>query len=163
MRLRTCVVLAAMLAAYYLLPSHPSDALPLLRGIGSVLILAGLAVLFVRQIKAQARASEDTTVRLESLFYLVSLTVFVFAFTYYALARSQPGQFAGLSTRTDALYFTVTTMATVGFGDVHAAGQVARGLVTVNMIFNVVFVGVFASVLAARVRRAVERRRSARG
>jgi hypothetical protein len=38
-------------------------------------------------------------------------------------------QVSGLNTRTDALYFTLVTMATVGFGDIHAEGQFARAMV----------------------------------
>jgi voltage-gated potassium channel len=52
-----------------------------------------------------------------------------------------------LHTRTDALYFTLSTLTTIGFGDVHAVGQVARVLVIVQMIFDVVFVAAVAATL----------------
>lgn len=163
MRLRTILVLAAMLAAFYLLPARTADFTSSPRWIGGVLLLAGLAALFVRQTKIQIHAPEDAAVRLESLFYMVALNVFLFAFIYFVLATAYPTEFADLTTRTDALYFTVSTIATVGFGDIHAVGQPARILVTVNMIFNVVFVGVFASVLTARAKQAFERRRNSQG
>jgi len=38
------------------------------------------------------------------------------------------GQMSGLETKTDAIYFTVTIVATVGFGDITATGQAARAL-----------------------------------
>ncbi|GIG69938.1 hypothetical protein Pen01_62330 [Phytomonospora endophytica] len=152
-------VLLAGLVGYYVLPVDTSDAAFVPRGIVCALAVAGLAWLFSRQIRAQARAVDDSGVRLESLFYLLALTVFVFALAYYFLAEARPGEFAGLATRTDALYFTVTTMVTVGFGDVYAQGQLARGLVTAHMVFDVVFVSAFVSILTARVRRAAERRR----
>lgn len=47
----------------------------------------------------------------------------------------------------------MTTLATVGFGDVHATGQLARALVTAQIAFNLVFVGALASVLTTRIRR----------
>ena len=34
----------------------------------------------------------------------------------------------------DALYFTTVTFATVGFGDITPVSQLARGVVTVQMI-----------------------------
>jgi hypothetical protein len=67
-------------------------------------------------------------------------------------ASDVPRQMAGLSTRTDALYFTLSTMTTIGYGDVHAEGQVARALVCGLIVFNVVVV---ASLLRAHGRGAV--------
>ena len=66
-----------------------------------------------------------------------------------------PDQFAQLQTRLDALYFTMATAATVGYGDVHAVGQTARALVLVQMVFNVVFIGTAVALLSARVREVV--------
>ncbi len=34
------------------------------------------------------------------------------------------------------MYFTVTILATVGFGDITATGQLSRGLVTLQMVVN---------------------------
>jgi hypothetical protein len=70
-----------------------------------------------------------------------------FALTFYLLELASPGQFEDLHTRTDALYFTLTTMATVGYGDIHAKGQAARALVTAVIAFDVVVV---ASLLRDR-------------
>lgn len=61
----------------------------------------------------------------------------VFALADFTVATLHDGQFVGLETRTDALYFTLATLLTVGFGDVHAAGQLARVLVSIQMVFNV--------------------------
>ena len=44
-------------------------------------------------------------------------------------------------TRTDSLYFVVTMVSKVGFGDITAVGQTARAVVTVNMFLNLVFLG----------------------
>jgi hypothetical protein len=50
------------------------------------------------------------------------------------------------------LYFTIVTMATVGYGDIHAVGQFARGLVTVQIVFNLIFVGALTSLVTSRMR-----------
>ena len=157
--LRVAGVLLAGLVGFYVLPVDLADTAIVPRGIVFVVAVAGLAWLFARQIRAQVEASDDSGVRLESLYNQLAQTGFVFAFAYYFRAEAPAGEFAGLATRTDALYFTVTTMVTVGFGDVHARGQLARGLVTAHMIFDVVFVSAFVSVLTARVRRRAEQRR----
>jgi voltage-gated potassium channel len=79
----------------------------------------------------------------------------VFSHAFYVLQRNDPAQFVGLHTRLDSLYFAITTLTTVGTGDIHAAGQVGRALVLVQMIFNVVFVATTASLLSTRVRESV--------
>jgi heme A synthase len=160
---RVLAVLLAGLIGFYVLPVDTDDSAFIPRGIVCAAMVGGLVWLFSRQIRAQVRALGDSGVRLESLFYLLALTVFTFALAYYFLAGARAGEFVGLATRTDALYFTVTTMVTVGFGDVHAQGQVARALVTAHMVFDVVFVSAFVSVLSARVRRTAERERKRAG
>ena len=81
------------------------------------------------------------------------MVVVFFAFGYYLLARHDPhpGR-AGLHTRIDALYFAMSTMSTIGFGDVHAAGQAARVLVIAQIVFDLVFVGAAASLVTAHLR-----------
>ncbi|TFH53046.1 two pore domain potassium channel family protein [Actinomyces viscosus] len=76
--------------------------------------------------------------------------VALLALACYAMATHQPDQFTGLVTRTDALYFTVTTISTVGYGDVHAVGQAARGLVTAMIVFDVVFLGALGQAISQR-------------
>ena len=61
------------------------------------------------------------------------------------------GQFDELHTRVDALYFTMSTIATVGFGDVHATGQVARVVVTLQIFLDLIFVGLVARIILPSV------------
>ena len=61
---------------------------------------------------------------------------------------ADPEEIVGLKTRTDALYFSLTIVSTVGFGDVHAEGQAARAIVTLQLAFNLLFVSL--AVAAAR-------------
>jgi voltage-gated potassium channel len=102
-----------------------------------------------------------TEVRVDILLTLLGLVAVVFAFGYLLLEDASPGQFVGLQTRTDALYFTLSTLATVGFGDVHAQGQVARAMVSTQIVFDVVFVAALVATLTGRLRyRAAERAES---
>jgi voltage-gated potassium channel len=87
---------------------------------------------------------------------LVGLTVLVFSAAYYTLAK-EPGQFVGLETRLDALYFTIATLATVGYGDITAHGQTARVLALVQIVYNLVFLTAAATTLSHRFRRHVGR------
>jgi hypothetical protein len=67
------------------------------------------------------------------------------------LDRADPTQIDELDTRVDSLYFTLSTLATVGFGDISADGQLARTIVTVQIVFNLVFVAGLVSVLSGRI------------
>src|SRR5918994_4451295 len=154
-------VLVAVLAVYYAVPvgeewSANAEAFAV------AVIVVGMAALawqIVRQVRRQITAGDDTGVRVESLLALVFVLIVVFALGYLMLAEADAEQFRDLETKTDALYFTMATLGTVGYGDVHAIGQLARGLVALQIAFNLVFVGLLASVISAQLRqRAVELR-----
>ncbi|WP_405005137.1 potassium channel family protein [Kitasatospora purpeofusca] len=89
------------------------------------------------------------------LAFLICFSLTVFAGTYYVLA-DRPGEFHGLVTRLDALYFTVVTMATIGYGDITAAGQVPRLVVLLQIAYNFVFLAAAAGALSRTVRSGME-------
>jgi voltage-gated potassium channel len=60
-------------------------------------------------------------------------------------------------TRMDALYFTITVFATVGFGDITPTAQTSRLLVTVQMVLDLVLIGVVIRVFLSAVDRARRR------
>lgn len=57
-----------------------------------------------------------------------------------------------METRTDALYFTIVTMATIGYGDIHATGQFARVLVMIAVLFQFTFLTALISTITRRLR-----------
>lgn len=150
-RLRSRFVQAALLLlAYYLVPVREAF------GTLDQLVHAGLALIvfvvlvawFTHEVVRQTSRSA-TQVNQDVLLLLVVGGLVVFALADLAVARTWPSEFDSLQTKTDALYFAVTTGVTVGFGDVHAQGQVARGLVIVQMLFNVVVLARAAQTLVA--------------
>jgi voltage-gated potassium channel len=147
--------LAAVLAVYYALPvgedrsAHAQALAVAVLALGTVV----LGWLIARQARRQLLTHDDTAVRIQSLVTLAYLVVVLFALGYFALARADAGEFSDLETKTDALYFTMSTLATVGYGDVHATGQLARGLVTLQIAFNLVFVAALASMVGDQLRR----------
>lgn len=119
--------------------------------------VAALGVLIVLAIWRLLGAGEN--VRIRALVLLLVLTILFFAWCDDSVARL-PGQFVDLHTKTDALYFTISTIATVGFGDVHAAGQLARAAVTVQIVFNLVFLGAAAAMITGFLREKAQTRRA---
>lgn len=157
---RTLLICALLVAAYYLAPVEP-DAAGLRLVVRAVAAGCGVAVVAVLIVRLAVRlASDEPSGRAGLVGLAVALFsgLIVFAFVDYLVAVSRPGEFAGLATKTDGLYFAVTTLATVGYGDVYAAGQLARILVTVQQLFNFALIATGATVLGRRLTGLTQRR-----
>jgi hypothetical protein len=63
------------------------------------------------------------------------------------MSEAQPASFSEAMERTDALYFTVTVFATVGFGDISPVSDAARIIVTVQMIADLLLLGLVLRAL----------------
>lgn len=154
--LRALGTLVLVVVAYYVLPDDTNDSSFVLRAVVFGLCVLGLAGLILFLITRDSRSSLPA--RAEGLLLTVVVSLVFFATVYYRLAHDDAGQFSGLVTRTDGLYFTLVTTATVGYGDITAVGQAARIAVMVNIVFNLVFLGAGVSVALDRIK---QRRRSA--
>jgi hypothetical protein len=74
-----------------------------------------------------------------------------FAAVYLQLNHSHPDAFKPqLKGHLDALYFSVTTLSTVGFGDQKPASQACRAVVTGQMAVTLAIVAVGLSILSSR-------------
>ena len=147
---RVAAYCAALLLLYYLLPL---DRLPAWAKVAELAV--GLAVLIAMisyAVRAVRRASFPRLREVEALAVIVPLFLILFASTYFVLDKLSATNFSEHLTRTDALYFTVTVFSTVGFGDITAKTEIARILVTVQMIADVVIIGVAIKILAGAAR-----------
>jgi voltage-gated potassium channel Kch len=150
-------VAAAVVAIYFLLPlDHLGPQRPVLSWVLFALLLTVVAALLLRQIR-HVLINRPNTRPGVVITLLIVLSVHVFAATYYALAKV-PGEFTGLGTRVDALYFTVVTLATVGYGDITPHGQAARVVTVLQIVYSFVFLTAAATALAQRMRDMVVRR-----
>jgi hypothetical protein len=139
-----------VLVLYFAVPLDTSPS-PLRLVVGLVATLAAVgwvARVILREARRQLRG-EDAGLHGLHLVLLLELALVLFALAYYLLAVHGTEQMAGIETRLDALYFTASTMATVGYGDIHPVGQLARGVATAHIVFDVVFLALVAR-LAAR-------------
>ncbi|WP_318209646.1 MULTISPECIES: potassium channel family protein [unclassified Streptomyces] len=157
--LRSTVVVAVATTAYYLLPldrdldQHAAAALVLgLLGIGTLLTLQAVSIIGSSHPRLRA---------IEALTTAVPLFLLLFSATYFLYAQKQAvPSFSEPLSRNDALYFTVTVFATVGFGDIVPVSQTARVLTTLQMVADLVLVGLIAKVMVGAVRIGLERRQS---
>ena len=78
-------------------------------------------------------------------------SIFVFSQGHYFVSHFYPGSFNKTLSFITALYFSVTTMATVGFGDIFPKATIAQALVSVQILFSLTFNVVVFAMLAGRL------------
>lgn len=154
--LRALAITAAVVAAYYLLPLDRLAGVPL--GFSFVAGLVVLTAMSVYQVRAIINASYPAIRAIEALAATAPLFLVLFAAIYFLMAQADLNDFNVHSlTRTDALYFTVTVFTTVGFGDIVATIQLARLVVTVQMILDLGVLGLGIRVFVGAVQRGRQR------
>jgi hypothetical protein len=130
---RIVAVAVGMTLVYAFMPFRDGkwwlDALIGLAAIGAIVPLT------IRRVNAVKTTDRPTLVALEAL--VLMFTMLIFGFSALYLAINQNGtQFFEMNTRVDAAYFTVTTLSTVGYGDIHAVGQAGRLAVTAQILID---------------------------
>jgi voltage-gated potassium channel len=118
-----------------------------------------MGLLVAWQVRAILRSPYPALRAVEAIALLLPLFLLLFAGTYAVLSGSDPGAFTEPLSQLDSLYFVVTVFATVGFGDISAVSGVARVLVTVQMVGDLVLIGLVLRVFLGAVDRG--RRRAA--
>lgn len=102
-------------------------------------MIAGLALFVVLvgwQLHTIMRAEHPVLRAVEAVAFALPLLIVVFAFTYLTISRSDPQSFSEHLSRVDAMYFTVSTVSTVGLGDITPTSAGARIIVTFQMLFD---------------------------
>jgi len=149
--LRALATTVVLVALYYLLPLDHIRNVPLVLAGGLLILLAAT----IWQVRAISRAKYPALRAVEGLAATVPLFLLLFASAYFTMARTNLASFSTHSlTRTDALYFTVTVFSTVGFGDITAASQAARLVVTAQMLLDLLVLGLGIRIIAGAVQRA---------
>jgi hypothetical protein len=147
--LRACGTLAVLTTIYYLLPL---DHTPRWSSVTILVIgLAALIALVVFQVRSVMSSAYPLARGIEALATSVMLFVLLFASTYLVMAGLSADSFSQPLTHTDALYFTVTVFATVGFGDISPTTETARLVVTGQMIADLVIIGVAIKAITGAV------------
>jgi voltage-gated potassium channel len=153
---RSVTTATLLLVAYYLAPLDRSLTIGTFLLLGVALLLFGVFIAFAVRDILRSRRPRLRAIR--ALVVGVPLLLIVFAATYFTVAAQQPGAFTETLNRTDGLYFTVTVFTTVGFGDITPVTQLARVLVTIQMLVGVLTVGVIAKIVFGAVQTAESRR-----
>ena len=149
------LILTRRAITFFIRPATWADVIAMLsflapiagEGFGFLRVLRTLRLLHSYQLLARLRQDFDYFRKNEDVILAaVNLLVFIFTVTglIYVL---QVGHNPQITNYADALYFTVTTLTTTGFGDITLTGTVGRMLSVAVMIFGVTLFLRLAQVL----------------
>lgn len=133
--IRLAVVLAVILSLYFYCPvggfnvDSPAAAWVRLAAVVLVFLMA-LAL----QLRIILRAEVPQVRAAEAVVETTVMFLCLFALLYTSMSTTDPSAFSEPLSKLDALYFTTSTFATVGFGDITPVTQLARSVVSVQMI-----------------------------
>jgi voltage-gated potassium channel len=145
---RALVVAVLIVVLYAVLPLRTSVDLSTV--IRLAVGLLALALLVAWQLRGIARSPYPALRAIETLAVVIPVFLLLFAAAYVLMSQAQPAAFSEEISRTDAVYFSVTVFATVGFGDISPVSDAARVVVTIQMIADLLVLGlVLQAVLDA--------------
>jgi voltage-gated potassium channel len=150
---RSVGIVALSVLVYAVLPVT-SEATATAVFVTAALGLVGVFWVFARQVGRISRAQQPTVAATEALALVFGLFATSFAFIYVSLAQLDPHAFSQPIDKLAGIYFSVTVLTSVGFGDIVAVSSAARALVTLHMVLSVILVGVAVKILFGTARRA---------
>jgi voltage-gated potassium channel len=145
----------ALLALYYRVPlDRPAD-LGLLVWLVVGLVIIGAVIGW--QARAIAMSDMPRLRAIETAVAGLAALLILYASVYVVMSHSDAHSFTEVLGRTDALYFTLTVFATVGFGDITPVTETARIITMTQMLVGILAIGLAAKMLLGAVQDAVAR------
>jgi amino acid transporter len=155
---RLLITGAAMVVFYFVMPFRDvSAADTLLRLVGGILLIV---VVIGWQVRSIARSKRPQLRSVEAVGLSFWLLVIVFSIVYVSLSASNPAAFSEPLTEVGGLYFTMSVLSTVGFGDISALTDAARIVVIVQMLLDLLLLGVVVRLLLGAGKAAAEARKT---
>src|SRR6478609_992005 len=152
---RSLIVAVLLFVGYYVLPMNRPERSGLVVLVVGLLAL-GLVLLW--QVRAIMGSPFPRLRAFETLTIGIPLLLIVFASAYYLIENADANAFTASLSKTDALYFTITVFSTVGFGDITAKSELARILVSIQMMFDLVVFGLVAKLIFGAVEIGLKKR-----
>jgi voltage-gated potassium channel len=150
-------IFAAVIALYYLLPLGRTGwgSHAVFRLIGGVALFLAIMTWQIRQI---SRASLPEVRAIQTIAVAVPLFITTYASAYVTMSAARTGSFSESLDRTDGLYFAIVTFGTVGYGDISAKSDLARIVVSSQILADLAFFAIVFRIVVAASRRAFLRR-----
>lgn len=159
--LRILGIALGMFLLYAIVPVPGTSGAAALLGMVVGLVLFVLLVGW--QLHTIVRAEHPVLRAAEVVVFALPMLVVIFAFTFLTISRADPQSFSEPLNRVDAMYFTVSTLATVGFGDVTPASPGARIVVTFQMLFDLALLAGLVRLVVLATRTGLRRQEAESG
>ena len=144
------IAAVVLLALYYVVPTPGSIV------VGSVacaVVFLGVVGFELRAIMKDPRPVARAVVAMGRL---LPLFIVLFAWLYVAISLSDPRTFSEPLTRSSSLYFTITVLSTVGFGDIAPVTDAARLVVAVQMLCDLVVIVIVVKLITGVAKHRVQ-------
>jgi Ion channel len=148
--LRSLATVTVYLVAYFALPWKMFNDWAALG-----IVIAFLAVALVTAVWQIGRILHSPTPAvqaIEALAIIAPIYLLGFSLGYFMLSVNNPAEFSEPLSRMSSLYFTLSVFATVGFGDITASVDLSRAVVSVQMVLNLIVVGVGIKIILAAIK-----------
>ena len=146
----TGTAVVVILVGIYLLlkPIDLSDGNFLLIPVGAFLLTSYWAI-FAVAITRLRQSRYPVVDGLILLVILLALLLLGFAYLYQSLSAANPASFTtNIETKIAAVYFSVTTLSTVGYGEISPGDDMARGITMTQMLLDLTVLGLGVKLLS---------------
>jgi hypothetical protein len=157
--LRASLTATALVTLYFTLPITGS-----LDGSAAIRLAVGLLVftgVVTWQVRAVLRSRYPGLRAVEALAAAIPLFLLVFAAAYLRIGDADTGAFSEPLSRIDAIYYTITVFSTVGFGDITPKTDLARVATMIQMLGDLLVVGLVLHLMIGAVKTGLQRRATA--
>jgi hypothetical protein len=152
--IQSSVISIALLVGYYVVPftRHFDQSIAIRLVLGLVI----LAIVLGLQIRAILTADYPVLRAIVGFAFAIPLLLIMFAVSYLLLSAGDADSFNEELNHTGALYLSMMTGTTVGFGDISPSTDTARVLVMFQMLTNVVVIGLGARLMISAAQKRVQ-------
>ncbi|WP_109686950.1 potassium channel family protein [Branchiibius hedensis] len=151
MALRVCLVVLLAAALFVIVPvrgdGFATDWQWLLIFVAAMSQLIAMAVWVIRHARYAVVRS------MEALLVIIAVFLVFFARLYLSGSEADPSAFSVRLDHVSAVYFTVATFTTVGYGDITPRTDAMRLAVTIQMLLNLILLSGVARLIFTAARR----------
>ncbi len=135
-----------LIGGYYFMPPVEKH-----NGVGEIITLGigflAVTAIVLDQARRVVHAKLPGVRAAEALAVVVPVFLLLFSTLYLSLSHTSASMFSQKLDHSRALYFTVTVFSTVGFGDITPTNDAARLIVSLQMLLDLVIIGVVVRLL----------------
>jgi voltage-gated potassium channel len=113
------------------------------------------AVFFARQVRGVYKARYPTLRAAEALILSAAMFLAIFSMIYVTISLDHPDSFSEQLDSFTSYYYSLTVLATVGFGDIAPNSVPARSVTMLQMALDIAFIAVLIRVMGGAAKKAL--------